>query len=152
LLIKQIIFKSNIMERTRRIETLELKEEVPPEVVTQTDAVIQPETGPRKIRYQKIGGGSLRLSLDGKQRIIKPGEKFLAYPEEVSDAFKRWIKPLEDVPVIPDIPLNVVNTTFKIVPRGDDNLWFDIVDAQGKVMNSKALHKDKAEILLKELM
>lgn len=33
----------------------------------------------QKCRYKKLGGGSLRIG----RRIIKPGEVFLAYPEEV---------------------------------------------------------------------
>lgn len=52
------------------------------------------DLGPKKIRYQKLGGGSLRML----NRIIKPNQIFSAYPEEIPEAFNRWIKPLDPLP------------------------------------------------------
>ena len=126
------------MQRTTKVNSPEVK--VP-------ETVIQAAEGPQKIRYQKVGGGSLRLP----NRIIKPGEVVKLFPHEIPEAFRKWMKPLDPEPNIPEIPLKVAQSNFKIQSRGETGVWFDVIDGQGKVMNSKPLHKDKAEELLKDL-
>jgi hypothetical protein len=138
LLIKQIFLKIEIMQRTTKVNSPEVKA---------PETVIQAAEGPQKILYQKVGGGSLRMP----NRIIKPGEKVRLYPHEISEAFRPWLKPLEPEPDIPGVPLKVVQSNYKIQPREEGGVWFDVVNAEGKVQNSKALHKDKAEELLKDL-
>lgn len=45
-----------------------------------------------KVRFQKLGGGSFRLP----GRIIKPNQFFWAYPEEIPQAFRDSVKPVDD--------------------------------------------------------
>ena len=101
-----------------------------------------------KIRYKKIGGGSLRLH----RKIIKPGEIFTAYPADVAK-FKGLIVALDSVPV-PEVEKEIVDakvTEYKMVPRGKSKLWFDVVGPTGKVLNDKALKKITAEQLINDL-
>jgi len=124
------------MQRTAKVN-----KEVQPEVINQVDL------GPKRIRYQKIGGGSLRMP----NRIIKPNQVFLAYPEEIPESFARWIKPLDPVPDKKGKIREVISSTYKIEPRGEDGHWFDVISAEGKIMNAKPLGRVRAEELLKDL-
>ena len=109
---------------------------------------------PGKIRYKKIGGGSLRLSLNGRAVIIKQNEIFNAFPSEIPKAFKDTVIPLD--PVLEEkavqaakpIPAKV---TFTIQPRGKSKSLFDVVDGMGKVLNDKPLTKIVAESLVNDL-
>jgi hypothetical protein len=98
-----------------------------------------------KIRWKHTGGGILRLR-DG--RVIKPGETFLAYPNDVPEAFRDTIKPLDPVSTVPESA--VVKVKFSVQRRGNSN-WYDVVDAQGKGVNEKALKKVDALELVKKL-
>jgi hypothetical protein len=101
-----------------------------------------------KVWWRKVGGGSLRLS----NRIIKPGEKFRAFPDEIPTAFRDVVLPLEDIPETGDAkPVNVVKTEYKLQPRGDSKLWYDVVDKNGKVLNEKGMKKETAEKLIQDL-
>ena len=51
-----------------------------------------------EIRWRKEGGGSFRTKINGKDRIIKPGETFRALPEEIPLAFRDVVVPLDKVP------------------------------------------------------
>lgn len=103
------------------------------------------------IRWRKIGGGSLRLTIDGKKRIIKPNEKFKAATHEVPQAFRDVIVPLEDIPGSPPAPIvKGIETVYTAKPRGKGG-WYDVVDKNGKVLNEKALKKEVAEKLLQDL-
>ena len=104
-----------------------------------------------EILWKKIGGGS--LSIQG--RIIKPGQTFRARPDEISKGFMDTVIPMEPIPEgakAPDplkevIPGEAAKYTLKTRGKG----WYDIVDASGKVLNEKALKKEMAEQLLKDL-
>ena len=101
-----------------------------------------------QIRYKKVGGGSLRMH----RKIIKPGEKFSAYPADVAK-FGNAVVPLENIPKsateVDDV--KVIKTEYKVMPRGKSKLWFDVVGPNGKLLNEKALKKDVAEQLVKDL-
>jgi len=105
------------------------------------------------ILWQKTGGGSFRMS----RRIIKPGEKFRARPDEIPKGFRDVIIPLEPIPegTIMQGAIEVtapgVSPKYTLKSRGGG--WYDIVDAAGKVMNEpkKPLKKAMAEQLIKDL-
>ena len=103
-----------------------------------------------KIRYKKIGGGSLRFG--GK--IIKPQQIFKARPDEIPEAFKDVIIPLDEVKekqlTEEAIPAGKV-AEYILQPRANSKLWFDVVDSQGKVLNEKALKKEVAERLIADM-
>jgi len=108
---------------------------------------------PQKPLWKKIGGGSLRIG----NRIIKPNQTFEAYPEEISPGFRNLVIPVsadasftKATPKEPT-PEEVVKEAYEVKPRGDSKVWFDVVDANGKVLNEKALKKDMAAQLKADL-
>jgi len=111
-----------------------------------------------KPRWKKVGGGSLRIG----KRIIKPNEIFEANPEEISPAFRNMVIPISGDATFKTPPTKLVEQevkkeeitkpSYSIVPKGPNGLWFNVVDAQGKVMNTKALKKELAEKLVEDLL
>jgi len=117
-------------------------------------------------QFKKIGGGSLRLN--GK--IIKPNEVFTAKKEEIPASLRNVIVPLgttwsnidsdgfqgvNEVKKFPEEEKKEIEQAvpkYLVVPRGNSNSWFDVVNAQtGKPINEKALRKDVAEQLKHDL-
>ena len=104
------------------------------------------------ISWKKVGGGSLRL----KGQIIKPGQKFKATASEISPNFRDVVIPLEGIPgdvATPGKPAPVIKADpveYKLKARGTGG-WYDVVDINDKVLNEKALKKDIAEKLIKDL-
>jgi hypothetical protein len=99
------------------------------------------------ILWKKIGGGSLRLG--GK--IIKPGQTFRATVAQIPKGSRDVVVPLEDVREKEAPPLVVTKSVYSLQARGKNELWFDVVDGNGKVLNEKALRKDVAEKLIEDL-
>jgi len=106
-----------------------------------------------KPKWQKVGGGSLRIG----NRIIKPGQIFEAFPEDISPSFRKFVIPLsgdanfkeietKETTIIPG-----VKPKFTIQPHGKSLFLFDVVDVNGKVLNEKSLKKDVAEKLIEDL-
>lgn len=119
---------------------------------------VNKEEATGKPRWKKIGGGSLRI---GKQ-IIKPGQTFEADPEEISPSFRNMVIPVSEDATFQPIkekdkgkePVfqgNAVKPVYTMQPHGKSLFLFDIVDAQGKVLNEKSLKKDVAEKLIEDL-
>lgn len=105
----------------------------------------QEETEVRtKSKYRKDGGGSLRLRREGKRsRIIKPGQVFYAYPEEISKAFSDTVILLDGVEEAPPAALDVVESPYELRHRGGG--YYDIYDPlNDKNLNESAI-KGKAE-------
>ena len=97
-----------------------------------------------KIRWKKLGGGSFRTR---NGRIIKPNQVFEASVEEIPKGFRDVVVPLEALPQ--DKPLEVPPGNYQLRSRGAG--WYDIIDAQGKVVNENALRQDGARKLLEDL-
>jgi len=103
-------------------------------------------------KFRKTGKGTLRLS-SGK--VVKGGEVFYAYPEEIPEAFRDTIELL-------DTKQEATKETFKDHGVVEDESpkysldmvgpgWFNIVDKHGKVVNEKKMRKQEAEEQLKAL-
>jgi hypothetical protein len=121
----------------------------------------------KKLRYKKIGGGSARLVLNGRRQIIKPNEKFSAYPEEISESFKDVIICLEEEAVVekkqaqaPVVKLFGVKKRPKTDgdedpgkdKKGKVKSWYNVVNKDNKkVMNPNALTQANAKTLAKSL-
>jgi hypothetical protein len=107
-----------------------------------------------KVKYKKIGGGSLRLG--GK--IIKPGETFKAYPEDIPVSFRDLVIPVEggsvswEKPATPPPPIVFTKPVFELKPRGKSKSQYDVVDGQGKAINEKPLTKAIGEKLIEDLL
>jgi hypothetical protein len=111
----------------------------------------------KKPLWKKLGGGSLRF----RNKIIKPGEVFAAYPEEIPEAFRKFVASVsgtvdfgtaQEAPISPTYPITQVAYTIeartKVEPRGKTKLWFNIIDKEGTILNEKALKKEDAEKLV----
>jgi len=116
------------MERTKKIDTFNSEED-------------------RRIRWKKTGRGSFRF----QGRIIKPGETFLATPEQIPAAFRDIVYPLDSVKEKEAAPLKVTKSVYEVKPRGKSKSQFDVVDGNGKVLNEKVLSKELAEKLVSDL-
>lgn len=104
-------------------------------------------------RFRKIGGGSLTFPINGRMRIIKPGEVFSATLEEIPENFRDVIVPLGGVKYKDlDNRMDSIDVRkLKYTLRGLGGGWFDVVDVRGKTVNEKALRKTKAEKLIEDL-
>lgn len=129
------------MERTKKVV-------VEPEIVS----VPVEEVVSTKLRWRKVGGGSLRVNIGGVKRIIKPGEVFSADLEELPKSSMDLLVCLDSADLQkvvksekarePFVP--VVYTLKKV--KGTD-LW-NLIDSEGKALNEKPLSKVSAEELL----
>lgn len=96
-------------------------------------------------RWKYTGGGFLFLK---DRRKIKPGDVFMAAPEDVPMAFRDTIKLVG--PIDPPKPEIVTHRTYSIEKRGGG--WFDILDNNGKKINEKGLKKEAAEEMIRQLI
>lgn len=114
---------------------------------------VQEEVRP-KLMYKKMGGGSLRMTLEGKKRIIKPNETFAAYPEDIPVGFKNLIVCL-DTPEIQkkaSIPPPVIPKEALFGMEKNPNGGWDVVNNETlKPMNTEPLKKAAAQELLDSL-
>ena len=148
------------MKRTKTKDTEEKVIQTAPEVepveeVKEVEEVKAPEPVDdknRAIKWKNAGGGTLRLFISGRTRIIKPMEIFSATAYEVPEAFRDSVIPLDKVPEIPK-PDKVkgVAAAYEVVPRGKSKSMFDVVDRFGKRINEKPLSKDVANQLKQDL-
>ena len=109
-------------------------------------------------KWKKLGGGALRFP----NRIIKPGQLFSAREDEIPKSFLNSLqkiglsdevsvttKPVKEVQKVA-VEVKPVDPQFSIHHRSGQ--WYDIVDKEGKRLNEKALQKEEAERLLKQLL
>jgi len=111
--------------------------------------------------WKKIGGGSFRLiykvgELAGKKKIVKPGEVFEAFPEEVPEAFRDVVIPLDKVQKQSveeqERPIPGIKAIYTKKLRNEKVPgWFDVVDDKGKAQNERALREAAANEILKAL-
>lgn len=108
-----------------------------------------------KIRWIKTGGGSFRVTLDGKLKIIKENEKFVAFPDDIPEAFRDTIRPVDPKQTVPRKgekvnPIVAPRSKYKLMTRAPG--WFNVVrESDDKIMNESAMRKDEADELLKSL-
>ena len=117
------------------------------------ERAIKEETGLK--RWRKLGGGSFYL----KGRIIKPNQVFQAELADIPKGFRDVVvlvdskagkavgEVLQDFLDIPDVP--VAEVVFTLKKKG--GAYYNVEDADGKVMNEKGLRKEDAEALIKSL-
>lgn len=122
-----------------------------------------------KSQWKKEGGGSFRMiDRQGRHRIIKPGQVFHAFPDEIPKSFLNLVKllsgPAENNAVTgpetavdgskssgPTIPMPPTEKPFKIALRAAG--WYQVVNTEtGKPIVSKSMRKEAAEKMLAELL
>lgn len=108
------------------------------------------EEEPKPLLWQKIGRGSLRMF----GRIIKPGERFEAYPNEIPEAFRDVIRCLDEEGLKATInnpaaaaPPKPKEKLYKIAPSGVRG-WFVVINIKsGKQASPTKLRKEAAMTL-----
>jgi len=116
-------------------------EEKAPEVVVEEKA---PEDG--TILWKKMGGGSLHWN----NRIIKPNQTFRARPDDIPEAFRDTIVPLETLPDDSLLSKDSMASFHLEKDEKDENLY-NVISRAGKKVNEEPMEYDKAVYLLKQL-
>lgn len=111
----------------------------------------------KKLTFKKIGGGSFRTSIDGKYRIIKSGEVFEAYLDEIPEAFqdvivcldKSVLQATKDEKELED---SITEQQYEVMAIKGSKGWYNVVNLQtGKPINTKKMRKGVAQDTLKSL-
>ena len=85
-------------------------------------------------------------------RIIKPNQTFYAHLDEIPEAFRDVIVPVDGLPEEEQEITLATATGYEVQERVNTKGWHDVVNLiSGKPINEKALRKDEAEKLLAEL-
>lgn len=81
-------------------------------------------------------------------RYVKPGQRFMAHPDEIPESVRDIIIPMEEIPE----PAKVVavEPAYKKLP-GKKSGTFNVVDGNGKVMNEELLSEKEADDLVNSL-
>jgi len=100
--------------------------------------------------WKKVGGGSFRLG----NRLIKRGETFAAYQVDIPPAFRDTVIRLTEGTEVPAVQAPVIQDA--VVPvytlqSRNGSSWYDVIDANGKPVNEKAMQKKAAEQLIESL-
>ena len=105
----------------------------------------------KPVRWKKIGGGSFLLG----KHYIKQNEVFEARPSQIPKGFRDVLICLDVLPetgkVAPEFVSEAKKPVFTIALKGTSKFLYDILDAQGKVLNEKGLKKADAEKLIEDL-
>lgn len=102
-------------------------------------------------RWRKLGGGALHLN----NRIIKPGQVFVASPEEIPKAFLDLVECLdrENVPtaqIVKEAKMQEVSkpeNIYEIVPIEGEETFNVVNTVSGKPINEEPLTSEEAEEL-----
>ena len=130
---------------------------------------IEKKVEKQQLQYKKIGGGSARLVLSGRRKIIKPNQRFFAFPEEIPAGFKDTIillegqaapaaaskgkqEPVEKVFKVRVRPKNDEDPDPGVNKKGKAKKWYNVVNKDNdKVMNPEALTQAEARKLADSL-
>ena len=104
------------------------------------------------LRWRQTGGGSFYLRTGGKTRIIKPGQVFSASIEDIPQAFRDTIVPVDGKALVEAEKQNLpepAKLEYSVKHLGGG--WYDVLSSAGKNQNESSLRKEDAEELLKSL-
>ena len=105
--------------------------------------------------YKKLGGGSFDITIEGKQRIIKPNQKFHCFPKDIPEGFSDRVIPLSEVIKTDgelEAPTTAAPAKLEYYVKQRSPGYYDVVDKEGKPQNTKALREDKAKELIESLL
>ena len=105
-----------------------------------------------EVRWQKLGGGSCYLRLDGKVKMIKPGQIFTAKPDDIPEGFRDIIVPVEPAAlrsVQDKEPKKKAASVYTRTHKGGGK--YIVEDEKGKKINEGYLTKDEAKELIETL-
>ena len=99
-------------------------------------------------KWKKIGGGSFRLHTG---KIIKPNQIFMAREEDIPEAFRDLVVPVEEEGKPRKTRTSSRKKAEYSLRKAGEGL-FDIVGPDGKVLNEAPLPKAEAEKALSALV
>jgi len=117
------------------------------------------EKKPELKRFKKIGGGSFIL----KGKMIKPGQVFLADPNDIPVAFRDTVLAVDgnvnfDKHLVtkasppPPGPKDVKKAVYEARQRTGSQWWDIYREGEEKPINEKGMTKEKAEAMIQSLM
>jgi len=93
--------------------------------------------------WWRNGGGSFYAIIDGRNKIVKPNEKFQAFEYEIPKSFLNTIYPVDPLPS--KEPVIVVQSVFEAIPSETDSALFDVINKEtGKIVNGHPLEEKDA--------
>lgn len=108
---------------------------------------------PGEIRWRKDGGGSFYMRKNGKVKIIKPGQIFLASPDDIPEAFRDVVVPVEGEELKTlqkkDAKAAKKATVYSLKHKGGGK--YIVEDGEEKQINEGTLTKKEAEELIETL-
>lgn len=126
---------------------------------TRTTAKEETEEAPLEgqVQYVKIGGSE--FTLQHPTRVYKKGIPFWAFPYEIPKAFRDIVVPVTET--IAHLHENekarekrieeTALTSAKYEMKERTIGWWDVLNAEGTIMNEQALRKEAAKELLESL-
>jgi hypothetical protein len=114
-----------------------------PVVTSKPEIIAEPENVKKLLRWRKTGGGSLRLA----GRIIKPGQSFTAYLDEIPKAFIQSLECLDKELLKEQSEAKPVAREIQFTVRNYKGNLFDVVNKQGKAINLEKLTEQDAQNL-----
>ena len=153
--VKSVKKEKLIEEEEKPAEEIKVEEEVKEEVKeaepVKEEKIELPSAKsnePAMFRMKKIGGGGLHLH----NRIIKPGQVFIARMEEIPKVFMNTILVMEQVsgPVKKGVQFSKAPKpiyTKQITKNG----LFNIVDKNGKILNEQPMTEKDADDTIRKL-
>lgn len=114
-----------------------------PVVTSKPEIIAESENAKKLIRWRKTGGGSLRLA----GRIIKPGQSFTAYLDEIPKAFIQSLECLDKELLKEQSETKPVAREIQFTVRNYKGNLFDVVNKQGKPINLEKLSAQDAQNL-----
>lgn len=115
-------------------------------------AAVAEEVVESRLRWRKLGGGSLRCDIGGVRRIIKPGEVFYADVNELPKGSLDLLECLDKEGLKEAVVSEKAKEPFVPVvftlKKGKVKDQWNVVDSEGKILNEKPLSKALAEELL----
>jgi hypothetical protein len=137
------------MARVKNIEKVEKKEVIKADPKKEVKKIeLKPESR-RKLRWKKMGGGSLR-GIPGYP-IVKPGQEFEAYLDDISPRFLTSLKCLDSELLAEQVGKRETPAPKEILYTASQNkkvkdAW-DVLKPDGTPINDISMTKDEAEKL-----
>jgi hypothetical protein len=106
------------------------------------------------IWWRKTGGGSFTAKINGRVKIIKPNDLFAATEDEIPPGFRDVVIPADPEvrKALEEKPSTVIPQKMEYYVNHRGGGYYDVVDRGGNKQNQKALRKEEAEELLKNLV
>jgi len=104
-----------------------------------------------QVKFHKQGGGAFAVTIDGRRKIIKPGQTFYAHPDEIPAAFRDVIVPVDKskLKAVEEGVSNAPDLDYSAKHHGGGK--YAVYNSNGDRQNDDWLSKDEAKALVESL-